>query len=313
MAETVAPDAPAQRSSKSPQEQRCVGVGWVKFDRAQIAQVASSTSSSASSTSPPPAEDPVSPASREGISAEKSRTPQLRCAGLQFAQAFTVASRRSRETLGGSTNAGSSTSPANSEISDDTWAFVCAGQLSMIVPPGAPLPSTSSPVNDHPGLAAGHPGLAAGGYWSPFRVRCAGLSVRLDSVGAEESNSSEANMQSGGSSPSHEKGTPSRTGGAFPQESEEVEENIHNLAEEWSRSAVRGAQSVAGRASLILTSVRGAAGEATPRHFATQTSEAAGRICSQAVKIVKRSAEQVGRAATSPWRGFGGGDSDTHD
>ena len=33
----------------------------------------------------------------------------------------------------------------------------------------------------------------------------------------------------------------------------------------------------------------------------------------QAVKIVKRSGEQIGQVATLPWRGFGGGDGEVQD
>jgi hypothetical protein len=56
----------------------------------------------------------------------------------------------------------------------------------------------------------------------------------------------------------------------------------------------------------MFSTVRGGVSEINPRQFATDTKDAVGRICSQSVKISKRSAEQVGKIATLPWRGFGG-------
>lgn len=233
--------------------------------------------------------------------------PELQCAGVRFSQALSMGSRRSRDVHSSAASGEQSTGHASSDVSDETWALICAGQLSMIVPPGAPFaPAAASST-----AAAGAPAFSSGGSpLAAFRVRCAGLSVRLDTVEAE----SEQRAQASGLGRRSLQGVDAAAARSItdesPQIAETVEKSPPNSAEEWSQTALNGARAVASRASLIVTSVRGAAGESGPRQFATKTEEAAGRICWQAMRIVKRSAEQVGRVATLPWRGFGGGDSD---
>jgi len=268
-------------SSETPQRpgefQRCVGVGWVKFDRGGEGQA--------------PSSDIV------------DRVPALRCAGVRVSQPLTT-SRRSRDLLsaesGGSAASLSSRSSAGSlstdslpasafhDVADETWALVCAGQLSMIVPPGAPYLSAAHSNASSPAAASRG---AQTGSWAPCRVRCAGLSLRLDTVVAEGEGAAEA--APGPSAPRPVRPVTHGEGG----------DTLQSLAEEYGRVGLQGVKDVAGRASSILWSVRGAAGETGWRRFATGTTDAAQRICWQAAKIVKRSGEQVGRLASAPWRG----------
>lgn len=212
-----------------------------------------------------------------------------------------MGSRRSRDIHVSTASGEHSVGHASSDISDDTWALICAGQLSMIVPPGAPFVRSSASGDGTTLSAVGSP-LAA------FRVRCTGLSVRLDTVVAEHEQAAQASPLGRKSLQDAKPVTSRSIKDDSPQITDTVEKSRQSSVEEWSQTALQGAQAVAGRASQIIASVRGAAGESGPRQFATKTEEAAGRISWQAVKIVKRSAEQVGRVATFPWRGFGGGD-----
>lgn len=256
--------------------QRCVGLGWVTFDTNVEA-----TPGAASSTSSSPSTAAVSDDASAGgdLSTDRTRMPEFRCAGMRLSQAWPVGGRRSREPLGSSSVAEKREALSQNEVSENTWAVVCAGKLSMMVPPATPLSTSTGP---------------GGSPWAACNVRCDGVSLRLTTVVAEADGATQADTLRQNAVPNDQE---SSAGGPSLDSDEE-----------WSQVALRGAQAVAGRAHLIVTSVRGAATQTGPRDFATNTSQAAGRISSQMVKIVMRSGEQVRQVAAFPWRGFGGGD-----
>mmetsp|Transcript_129950 Transcript_129950/g.404201 ORF Transcript_129950/g.404201 Transcript_129950/m.404201 type:complete len:273 (+) Transcript_129950:147-965(+) len=243
--------------------QTCAGIGWVKLDRMGEAQA-----------------------------------PQVRCVGVRVSKqlapaaggqrtepgmhsANTAASRRARA-VDGAPEAVARDDPR----SDQTWALLCAGQLSMIMPPttAAGLPLATA-------VMAGRTSQLEP-PWAPCHVQCRGVSACFEKVadGAVAGNPSRD-----GNGPSHEE-APAPAGLGLPLLSE---------ADQTVRAVCRGVEAVAGRASSIVH--WGATSGTGPSRLATNTANAAQRICFQAGKIAKRSVEHVGLVVALPWRIVGGG------
>jgi hypothetical protein len=177
-----------------------------------------------------------------------------------------------------------------SEVPNETWGLLCAGQLSMLVPMGASAARSTATCSSS--SVAGTSAAMAGAAWNACRVRCSGVSLQLDSIPAEEESAPQDSETRFRRAPYNH----------TTKVDDEAQSSLPNVSEEWSRSAYRGAEAVAGRVSLIVSSVKRAAGETAPRHFVTHTKDAASRICWQAVKIVKKSGDQVSRGdITMAW------------
>lgn len=243
--------------------QTCAGLGWVKLDR----------------TGDPGADG-------------QTEVPAVRCVGMRFSQQLAPAGGgRAAEAAAGSRSrsveaAGKGLS--RSLGSEQTWALVCAGQLSMIMPPvtpaGSPL-ATATAVSRTPQLEP---------PWAPCHVHCDGISFRLEKVMAADSSAAASSTAINEASQPQREELPASSTLAAAGESDLL------------RVALRGAEAVAGRASSILWSVTGATHESGPGRLAADTASTARRICAQAGKIAKRSAEHVGRIALLPWRLAGG-------
>lgn len=256
--------------------QSCTGVGWVTFERAGGAA--------------------------GGAAASSEQIPTLRCFGMRVSQAIPSPGRRTRD---GAADANSSQAAAVArgrgqfvEVGDDTWGLFCAGQLSMIVPPPATSATPSAPSVE---AVQASPSASSSSSWAQCRVRCAGLSLRLDTVVADSEGATETTPQP------RELPQPIRSNADSSSDSAHAGEGPQSMFEETSRSLLRGAEAVAGRASAIVFSVRGAARETgTPQAFVSDTANASRRILIQSGKIAKRSGEQVQRLAMLPWTGLGG-------
>jgi len=258
--------------------QRCLGFGWIKFDtKAQVS----------------------SGASVESSGVERIRLPEFRCAGLRATVPAAVV-RRSREYAGTRLDGGGRENQVDSDDTlDETWALVCAGQLSMMPSNAqlASLPPASVVATSSSSSSSDVSGFANGRLWN---VRCHGISLRLDNTVAD----SQATPKSTSFNPISESS-------AHRQENRgsdrETPGTMENLVQEWARSGWNVGSVVASRIDRMFWTMKGAVSEIGPRQFATDTKDAVGRICSQSVKISKRSVEQVGKLATLPWQGFGGG------
>lgn len=270
---------PAVGSAEAPQKlpvevQRCLGFGWVKFD----------TRSQASSGT-----------KVEPSGAERVPLPEFRCAGLRG----TAPVRRSREFAGTRPEGGGREIAVDSnDTSDETWALVCAGQLSMM-PSSAQMTSLSSVVATSSASSSSSevPGFATGRHWN---VRCHGVSLRLDNAVAD-GQSTQTTSFSPISEPRRKENSRSSD--------RQAPETTENITQEWARYGWIAGSAIVNRADRMFSTLRSAASEIGPRQFATDTKDAVGRICSQSVKISKRSAEQVGKLASFPWQGFSGGSS----
>lgn len=273
--------------------QTCTGFGWVTFDRAS-----SSTSAGASQSQAP------------GNVELDSRVAMLRCIGSRLSQSVVPPAPR-RGALQADSRVPRSMA-GFSEVSDETWALACAGNLSMIVPP----------------VAAGNSGASTDGeaallsrrreQWSRCRARCAGVTVRLDTVVAASGEQSAPQPQAveqvhapasastsavaSSSSVDSSEAAPRRPKVPEPDGEAQPKPSMVDLAEDFGRAGYRGVEAVAGRAKSVILTAGGAAREVGPRRFAENTASTAGKILEQAGKIVKRSAEQVSSVAAVTWR-----------
>lgn len=263
--ETPVPESAPESAKALSQLQRCIGASWVNFDTVAKARPATDIADGA----PTPDAAPFS----------GSGTPELVCAGYRTSKTLQGVPGRK--------------SDSDNDVTDDTKSLFCAGQLSMIMPSGAPSASSS-------------PGVALGPL---FRVRCVGVSVRFDTVMAE--NESEGSAQANTSAPQRHKEVPrsSVAEGAAARGAAGANDDSHT----WTRSALRGAEAVADRASRMVSTVGEAASETSLKDFPGRTKEQTEKICSQAVKIAKRSGEHMQRVAMVPWRGFRGGDGEAQE
>eukprot|EP00931_Biecheleriopsis_adriatica_P074431 TRINITY_DN48489_c0_g1_i1.p1 TRINITY_DN48489_c0_g1~~TRINITY_DN48489_c0_g1_i1.p1 ORF type:complete len:289 (+),score=54.42 TRINITY_DN48489_c0_g1_i1:147-1013(+) len=260
--------------------QSCAGLGWVKFDP-QLRQ-----------KQPPKPDDSMS---ASAITAALVQQPQLRCFGVRLSQGVAPAPDRAprpaSEQLGAASHGhscgggsgasgsdGSSSSGALpsqgfgepfAQVADQTWAVVCAGQLSMIVPPSA-----------------------SSDAWEPCAVRCEGVSFRVERVPVDTTSAS---------SRSHEAPIPRQK----PAEQKEEASEETSAVEDYLQGALKGAKAVGSRAGSIVTfwgAERKPGAPAGPSAFAWEVAASSKRICIQAGKISRRSIEQVGRVVAFPFR-----------
>lgn len=184
------------------------------------------------------------------------------------------------------------TSGPDLSVSQDTWALVCAGQFSLLAPAFAA--SAANGAGHGAGVASRATATSLGSQLT--KMRCSGVSLRLDTVGKKESSYSRVPEPQ-----------------AREAASNNTDDNIAGLDEqkalpslkEFTEAWIRGMEAVAGRAGSIVLQGGAAGLDPGPRRLATNTAHTAGRICRQAVKIARRSVEQVGRLATRPFNGWG--------
>lgn len=262
--------------------QTCAGIGWVKLDRLGGGTQAAAPTAVLSEA---PAvrcvgfrvSKPLAPAAG-GQLLEPRAAP-----GPAKAAAAVAATARAAATKEGAT--------AGDQVAEQTWALICAGQLSMIMPPTTAAGSQLATAI----MASRTPQLEP--PWAPCHLHCDGISFRVEKVVAD-------------GAAAEGDGTPLRREEAVAGAAAPVLGEAELL-----RAAFRGAEAVASRASSIVWSVRGATHETGPSRLAMNTAGQAKRICLQAGKIAKRSVEHVGRIVTLPWRiagardfGDGGGE-----
>ncbi|CAE8738087.1 unnamed protein product, partial [Polarella glacialis] len=154
--------------------QTCAGIGWVKFDP-QLLQKHMEQHQQRKLL-----QQHQQPADSRSASAVHdvllSHAPEVRCFGLRLSQEAVPSSGR-RESHSDDqehqpASSTSSSAPGRSaaaaapaartafaEVAEQTWAVVCAGQLSIIVPEAA-----------------------SGASWEPCAVRCEGVSFRIERV-----------------------------------------------------------------------------------------------------------------------------------
>lgn len=172
------------------------------------------------------------------------------------------------------------------EVAKETRAVGCAGHMALFVPEAYNAPAACS-------------------------VRCNGLSFRLDNVKAQVD--SAANRVAAHEGPRRHSAPASsqqpqdvaaeQTGGLLPP-LEDLRPDVLGALDK----SRKGLTLVVGRMGEILVSMRNTACDASAtQRVALDTADAAKRICLQAGKITKRSAEQVHAVATWPWR-LGGGE-----
>mmetsp|Transcript_87500 Transcript_87500/g.245702 ORF Transcript_87500/g.245702 Transcript_87500/m.245702 type:complete len:286 (+) Transcript_87500:84-941(+) len=272
--------APASPSHDGPELQTCAGVGWVTFDHS----------------------DGTIQASGGDLG---YRMPLLRCFGSSASQQ--LASGR-RTSAGDSEHSSAATSLAPTsrgagdnglhEVSDDTRMVVCAGQLSMLMPlsrAGADRGSTAgTDAVTGAGSCSGSTWVSHN-LWDRCRLRCSGISVRLDEVERSEV----------------AKGRPQPRPTVDDDDGEELPDtSLWEFAEDLAKTSARGVESVVRRAGTILADTGTAAHEAGPQQFVRNTANTAGKIFARAAKIARRSVEQVGSIADLRQRpDRGGGDS----
>eukprot|EP00929_Paragymnodinium_shiwhaense_P119161 TRINITY_DN91036_c0_g1_i1.p1 TRINITY_DN91036_c0_g1~~TRINITY_DN91036_c0_g1_i1.p1 ORF type:complete len:313 (+),score=68.92 TRINITY_DN91036_c0_g1_i1:79-1017(+) len=263
----------ARSAPESVEMQTCVGVGWVNFDRqAQFAD--------------PPSKIP----------------PMLRCVGSRgrFSQNLATAASSTTSTGGaaGSTarRAAAMTTATNGEqVSGDTVAIVCAGQLFMSMP-SAPGRSSALQAGGSSSSSA-VPLTRPIDPWAQCRLHCAGLSVRLESV--EEAPAPATSSSSSRAFALQEPAEPSSADVGSQQDGDKQQRQ--QSAEAMLLKSAKRLEVVTGRVNTILTGIAGSAREKGPRGYVESIGSTAGKICSQAVKIVNRSGEQVGRLANASW------------
>lgn len=266
--------------------QICAGIGWVNFDRAsRVAEAVAHV-------------DDQAPAVRcMGKRDFKTWEPAAE-AGSRAAQSG--AARSSGATLAARGN-GHERDPAPFDggpfvkVADQTRALVCAGQLSMLV--SAHVASSGGRAAAAAAVAGASPDMATAGearqaaFREPYQIRCEGISFRFEKVVANaEQPAQEAKVKAGDVA---------------------ILANRENSGE-LEGTLLRSLQAVAGRIGRMASSVRGATVDgAGPWLIASETPAAAKRICVQAGKIARRSAEKVSRLAPLPWHedsGRGGDD-----
>lgn len=223
----------------------------------------------------------------------------------------------------------------SSDINDTTKSMFCAGQLSMILPPQATMSTSSVPDDALVPAALGSSPL------SLFPVRCSGVSIRFDTI--EEPVKKPAALPQAEVARPSLPAVPSHTEEVQRPSVEAHSQNIQvprpnagqagssnvsaggsgadSLQErfqtawagmtssresqpEWAQAALKGAETVASRAGRMVSLIGEAAGQTNLKEFPARTKEQTEKICSQAVKIVKRGGDIM-----SPWQAFGGGDS----
>lgn len=268
--------------------QTCMGIGWVKFSQGRQQSVQQQE--------------------------EQAQMPEIRCFGRGRSQRVAPATNgRPELEHGGESSAGSGSSRGRQsaaattqsrqphgapvQVTDQTRAVLCAGQLSFFMQPAAAVVALSTRSR----ISGSSAGL-------PCCLQCNGLSFRVDVATALETEATQdraiAPEASSRKSPGIQELSGVATDGA---EAEEV-----TPKDLW-QSSLKAAQAVASRAGVIVKVAGGAhrqscseAGATAPeRNYLAETANAAGRICTQAGKIAKRSAEQVGWLAMTPWRGLG--------
>mmetsp|Transcript_21977 Transcript_21977/g.61467 ORF Transcript_21977/g.61467 Transcript_21977/m.61467 type:complete len:298 (+) Transcript_21977:109-1002(+) len=291
---------PAEGTDAMPELHTCTGIGWVTFDRGDAASA--------------------------GAPEAAYRVPHLRCVGAQRSrQLTTAAGRRPGNGLADTCAAvpdGAATSNAAAalsvvargaaaagfgEVSDETWALGCAGRLSMITLNSAAtvtagssfgaIESTGSADRAEGGGAAIASQRPVVMPWGPCHVRCSGLTLRFESDVEGSMSAPEAARPKDARLSRHQ----------YPEQEAQgfsPEELVAGVA----KAGLAGVELVAGHAHGILATAGGAAWEAGPHRFVLNTTDTAGKICMQAVKIARRSMEQVGHIATLTWRAGRGGD-----
>lgn len=291
--------APSTTPSVEGQElQTCSGLGWIAFNGSGQAGTALG-----------------------GENGTDWRDPLLRCVGSRqtVASAISASNGAGRSRRDG--GAASGTASFN-QVPSETWALICAGQLSMIAPLAAAsaAASSSSTAPAPVVLDAPQPAFSHGGskhttshetldspaapeavappprdFWSDCRFRCSGITLRLDSVVEEPSGATESKAAP----------TPqTSTAAAGPAEDLVTPWSPKALTEDLARIGSRSVEAFSG----LISNVGEFARETGPQRFAVNTMNTAQRICQQAGKITVRSVEQVGRIASFPFRMATGGD-----
>lgn len=252
----------AAESPNPGEVQTCAGLGWLKLSRLGEAQA---------------------PTVRcVGVRASKQLAP---AAGSQLNEPTRSATaRRTRATEG-------ATGSRDEPRSDETWALLCAGQLSMIMPPttAAGLPLATAV------MAGRTPQLEP--PWAPCLVQCKGISACFEKV-ADSAVAGNAARDS--AQPAREEVA---AAGGFTLVAEA--DPMLRAALKGTSKVLRGAEAISSRASSILH--WGATTDTLPSRLVTNTANMSKRICVQAGKIAKRSVEHVGLVATLPWRIVNGG------
>jgi len=233
----------------------CVGIGWVNFD-VRSSRVGTTKSESELA----------------------AKVPEVRCFGLRDSQPVPQNGQTS-ETSVSQVYATDSSGPGSTSATDvQTSMLVCAGQLSMILPPA---------------LIAGAAAAAARGpqpesQWAQCQPHCEGVSFRVDKVTVDSSSASTVPP---------------------PQQQQEEEDgrlasfNLQALSQKEPLRVVYGAlASVVGRAGAIVASLQGAHVQGGVGRFPAETAGAMQKICTQANKIAWRSVEHLGQVATFPWK-----------
>jgi len=251
----------------------CVGIGWVNFD-VRSSRVGTTKSESELA----------------------AKVPEVRCFGLRDSQPVPQNGQTSETSVsqvyatdssgpGRPVHAAAAIHAAHPATTGSTSAtdvqtsmLVCAGQLSMILPPA---------------LIAGAAAAAARGpqpesQWAQCQPHCEGVSFRVDKVTVDSSSASTVPP---------------------PQQQQEEEDgrlasfNLQALSQKEPLRVVYGAlASVVGRAGAIVASLQGAHVQGGVGRFPAETAGAMQKICTQANKIAWRSVEHLGQVATFPWK-----------
>jgi len=217
--------------------------------------------------------------------------PELRCLGKRAAWDLGQRSVQVAEKP--------SAARASHGVANETWAYVCFGRLSMIPPPDAATSSNS-------GTGFAPPGS---GCFLPT-ARCTGVLFRLDNEVANRAGAvPESSSVAASASPSteaHQAEDPELLQKTQAQAHQAEDPELLQKTRVLAGSLFRGGSAVMSRAYAIVSSVTGAPFSATentrPHRLATEFPKATQRICLQAGKIVKKSAETVAGLASLPHR-----------
>eukprot|EP00928_Gymnodinium_smaydae_P011499 TRINITY_DN14234_c0_g1_i2.p2 TRINITY_DN14234_c0_g1~~TRINITY_DN14234_c0_g1_i2.p2 ORF type:complete len:255 (+),score=73.29 TRINITY_DN14234_c0_g1_i2:3065-3829(+) len=218
--------------------------------------------------------------------------PLVRCAGItqrlavpsEGLAAVATRSRASADFAAASASTAGRGGRGFSEVPEDAWALLCAGQLSMIMP----LAAAATAAEARASLGGARSGAALApreDALASCRFRCLGVSLRLD---AEE-----ASAEAGASA-----------GSGAVEEDGQAPPGTTVIMQDMVRSGARGIEAVARSAGGIVLAAGGTALEVGPRRFLQNTATTAKKICTQATKIVRRSGQQVGRIAELSRRSF---------
>lgn len=272
-AKPAVPPPPPQPAALA--EKTCMGIGWVKFDRAW-------------------------PSGKQAL-VEFQEVPSLRCVGVQTSRVLGASAS------GGAGGAGSlpAQSPVGGEsayadVGEETWALACAGQFSLLAP------AFSASAAEGAGTGATGITSRAAGSASPWKVRCYGVALRLEAQAREANGMESRSSRASAADPAAREAPVRPVASSNGDEGDEHAITLPSLRDT-AEAMAKGMEAVAGRAGSIVFSVKSASWDPGPRRLASSTATAAGRICRQAAKIAQRSAEQVGRLATLPFSGGGSG------